>query len=552
MSPPQPKNHHQQSKSQGTLANGNLASSARGTSSSSSSSGITVAFDNARHADRWMKSSAATLLLRRCMASYKWDETLARRVIAEYAKFCCLKARMGDFNTQAMVPPDLILNMWHAHYLDSMSYIVDIKAICGSDQTYLHYNQYALFDPTTMSQRVASTKIAVRALFATDIDVAVSDIDVAVWKYQTNADSRKVTAGAARSAAITTARAHTGASRPSTNVSSRQGSIQATAMKPNPSTSSVDVDEIASIPSTCANSLKDEDEDNEEDDSDDDDGEEETLEEDTVGTIEDAETEKEVSSEESSPEPVAKRTRRPSPPTKSGTTRKPKTTPKRGTTKRRAATSTKKRGGGTTAKRRKSTGGGTTAKRRKSTTSSPRRKKKNAPKVEAAPAVNPTVGVSAKPKDIIDPTVDKPTAPVPAPAPAPAPRMTIAIKDVSLFVYKTFNCYCDDRKLQYLSYTTPVLSFPLQLQWQNKKSTFKVPPSTTVASLKAHYAKHEHMDELTTSLLVFLHASIPVQDEEVVSSIPFRGECDFLEATVELEPYDGELFGGGGDLGEEV
>jgi len=510
MSPPQPKNHHQQSKSQGTLANGNLASSARGTSSSSSSSGITVAFDNARHADRWMKSSAATLLLRRCMASYKWDETLARRVIAEYAKFCCLKARMGDFNTQAMVPPDLILNMWHAHYLDSMSYIVDIKAICGSDQTYLHYNQYALFDPTTMSQRVASTKIAVRALFATDIDVAV-------WKYQTNADSRKVTAGAARSAAITTARAHTGASRPSTNVSSRQGSIQATAMKPNPSTSSVDVDEIASIPSTCANSLKDEDEDNEEDDSDDDDGEEETLEEDTVGTIEDAETEKEVSSEESSPEPVAKRTRRPSPPTKSGTTRKPKTTPKRGTTKRRAATSTKKRGGGTTAKRRKSTGGGTTAKRRKSTTSSPRRKKKNAPKVEAAPAVNPTVGVSAKPKDIIDPTVDKPTAPVPAPAPAPAPRMTIAIKD-----------------------------------WQNKKSTFKVPPSTTVASLKAHYAKHEHMDELTTSLLVFLHASIPVQDEEVVSSIPFRGECDFLEATVELEPYDGELFGGGGDLGEEV
>lgn len=46
------------------------------------------------------------------------------------------------------------------------------------------------------------------------------------------------------------------------------------------------------------------------------------------------------------------------------------------------------------------------------------------------------------------------------------------------------------------------------------------------------------MDDVTSSLLVFMHASITVQDEEVVSSIPFRGEFDFLEATVEL----GKLF----------
>ena len=74
------------------------------------------------------------------MASFKWDEGLARRVIAEYAKFCCLKARMADTDNQSMVPPSLIQMMWQAHYLDSLSYIADIKAICGSDQTYLHYN----------------------------------------------------------------------------------------------------------------------------------------------------------------------------------------------------------------------------------------------------------------------------------------------------------------------------------------------------------------------------------------------------------------------------
>ena len=41
------------------------------------------------------------------------------------------------------------------------------------------------------------------------------------------------------------------------------------------------------------------------------------------------------------------------------------------------------------------------------------------------------------------------------------------------------------------------------------------------------------MEDIASSL-VLMHASVPLPDDAVVSSIHLRGEYDFLEATLEL------------------
>ena len=78
-----------------------------------------------------------------------------------------------------------------------------------------------------------------------------------------------------------------------------------------------------------------------------------------------------------------------------------------------------------------------------------------------------------------------------------------------------------------------VFSFTSSPQWENKKSEFKLPPSTTIGSLRAFYAKHSGLEDIASSV-VLMHASVNLPDDTIVSSIPLRGEYDFIEASLEL------------------
>ena len=65
-------------------------------------------------------------------------------------------------------------------------------------------------------------------------------------------------------------------------------------------------------------------------------------------------------------------------------------------------------------------------------------------------------------------------------------------------------------------------------------------PSTTVGSLKVSYAKDAYPDmELweIASNLVIMHASVSLPDDMTVSSIPFSGDFDCLEAVLDLGKF---------------
>lgn len=140
-------------------------------------------------AEAWLQSSAATLLVHRCMTAHKWDEPLARRILAEYTRFCHLKIRMGDANDQNMVAPSLVHRVWQSHFLDSIRYMEDIQSICGSG-AYLHFNYYDNADHETKPRRIQSTETALMAMFGT------GGIDRDIWTYYTDTSTTMAAAAA--------------------------------------------------------------------------------------------------------------------------------------------------------------------------------------------------------------------------------------------------------------------------------------------------------------------------------------------------------------------
>jgi hypothetical protein len=139
-------------------------------------------------AEAWLQSPAATLLVQRCVTAYKWDESLARRALVEYTRFCHLKVRVGDTHDKTTLAPSLVRQVWQTHYLDCTRYMEDIQSICGPG-TYLHFNHYDHTDHEAQPRRIQSTETALMAMFGN------GGVDPDIWTFY--ADASTTTAAAA-------------------------------------------------------------------------------------------------------------------------------------------------------------------------------------------------------------------------------------------------------------------------------------------------------------------------------------------------------------------
>ena len=73
----------------------------------------------------------ASVLVKRCMRTYNWDEAKARKVLASYRQFIILKKKYQDWNAEILSPCYLVDQMWHCHVLDVMNYCHDMMLLCG-------------------------------------------------------------------------------------------------------------------------------------------------------------------------------------------------------------------------------------------------------------------------------------------------------------------------------------------------------------------------------------------------------------------------------------
>lgn len=73
----------------------------------------------------------ATPLVHRCIRTYGWTESYARRVLKAYKQFLELKTQTEDWHGKKLVAPVAVDQLWLQHALDLPNYVHDCTLLCG-------------------------------------------------------------------------------------------------------------------------------------------------------------------------------------------------------------------------------------------------------------------------------------------------------------------------------------------------------------------------------------------------------------------------------------
>ena len=104
----------------------------------------------------------ASALVKRCMRTYSWDETKARKVLAAYRQFIILKKELKDWDAKILSPCQLVDQMWHCHILDVVNYCHDMMLLCGY---VVGHNPDGALDHVAKQERDEATRASLKDRF---------------------------------------------------------------------------------------------------------------------------------------------------------------------------------------------------------------------------------------------------------------------------------------------------------------------------------------------------------------------------------------------------
>ena len=133
-------------------------------------------------------SQGASALVKRCMRTYGWDETKARKVLAAYRQFLVLKKELKDWNAEILSPCYLVDQMWHCHILDVVNYCHDMMLLCGH---VVGHNPDGALDFVGKYERDETTLAALKEHFGR--------YDEEVWNFSPAAAGKNVLKSAMKS-----------------------------------------------------------------------------------------------------------------------------------------------------------------------------------------------------------------------------------------------------------------------------------------------------------------------------------------------------------------
>ena len=114
-----------------------------------------------------LPKQGATVLVRRVIRTYFWDEEHARRVLKAYRQFLMLKTEQQDWYSTKLSPCAYVELMWKAHIVDMQNYYADMKLLCGE---MINYDPDEAEAVTLKEQRLNRTRSALRAKFGSKYD----------------------------------------------------------------------------------------------------------------------------------------------------------------------------------------------------------------------------------------------------------------------------------------------------------------------------------------------------------------------------------------------
>ncbi len=118
----------------------------------------------------------ASALVKRCMRTYNWDETKARKILAAYRQFIILKKEFKDWDATILSPCHLVDQMWHCHILDVVNYCHDMMMLCGH---VVGHNPDGALDSASKQRRDETTRASLKNHFG--------EYDKEVWNYPQDA-----------------------------------------------------------------------------------------------------------------------------------------------------------------------------------------------------------------------------------------------------------------------------------------------------------------------------------------------------------------------------
>ncbi len=104
----------------------------------------------------------ASVLVKRCMRTYGWDELKARKVLAAYRQFIILKKELKDWDATILSPCHLVDQMWHCHILDVVNYCHDMMLLCGH---FVGHNPDGALDSAAKQKRDETTRASLKEHF---------------------------------------------------------------------------------------------------------------------------------------------------------------------------------------------------------------------------------------------------------------------------------------------------------------------------------------------------------------------------------------------------
>ncbi len=99
----------------------------------------------------------ASALVKRCMRTYSWDETKARKILTAYRQFIILKKELKDWDSKLLSPCQLVDQMWHCHILDVVNYCHDIH--------FVGHNPDGALDSAAKQKRDETTRASLKENF---------------------------------------------------------------------------------------------------------------------------------------------------------------------------------------------------------------------------------------------------------------------------------------------------------------------------------------------------------------------------------------------------
>jgi len=117
-------------------------------------------------------SQGASALVKRCMRTYSWDESKARKVLDAYHQFITLKKELKDWDANILSPCHLVDQMWHCHILDVANYCHDMMLLCGR---LVGHNPDGALDYVGKQMRDEATRVSLLEHF--------ESYDVEVWNF---------------------------------------------------------------------------------------------------------------------------------------------------------------------------------------------------------------------------------------------------------------------------------------------------------------------------------------------------------------------------------